>query len=97
MSDISKLTELRKLMLGMERSLGLQDLSPTERDIYCAADDLERQAGRVQTTGLLQHALVANISRPTFFRALRSLVQKGYLSTGQGTGRGRYIVNRRNP
>ncbi len=97
MSEISKLTELRKLMLGMERSLGLQDLSAVERDIYCAADDLARQAGRVQTTGLLEHALVANISRPTFFRALRSLVNKGYLSTGQGVGRGRYIVNRRTP
>ena len=95
MSDISKLTELRKLMLGMERSLGLQDLSSVERDIYCAADDLARQQGRVQTTGLLEHALVANISRPTFFRALKSLVNKGYLSTGQGVGRGRYIVNRR--
>ncbi len=95
MSEISKLTELRKLMLAMERSLGLEELSPAERDIFYAATELARETGNVQTTGLMEHALVANISRPTFFRALKSLVEKGYLSSCRNAGRGRYVVHAR--
>lgn len=93
MSEISRLTELRKLLLGMEKSLGLQDLSPVERDIYYAASDLSDQAEGCRTVGLIEHALLADISRPTFFRALKSLVQKGYLSPSESSARGKYIVN----
>jgi len=80
-------------MLGMERSLGLQELSSVERDIYYAANELAEDAGGVQTIGLLEHALIAGISRPTFFRALKSLVHKGYLSHCRNVERGRYVVN----
>jgi len=93
MSEISKLTELRKLMLAMEHSIGLHDLSSVERDIYYAASDLTDLPGSVKTTKLLEHSLVAGVSRPTFFRALKSLVVKGYLAQCQVTGRGQYVVN----
>jgi predicted HTH transcriptional regulator len=93
MTDISKLAELRKLLLGMERAMGLEDLSSVERDIYYAASDLAKQTAGVRTTGLLAHALVQNVSRPTFFRALKSLVNKGYLSQGSTSKRGVYVVN----
>ncbi len=93
MSEISKLTKLRKMMLEMERSMGLQDLSAVERDIYYAAVDLSDALSRVKTTNLLDHMLITNVSRPTFFRALKSLVSKGYLIQNQVSGRGRYIVN----
>jgi hypothetical protein len=92
MSKISKLTELRKLMLEMERSIGLQELSAVERDIYYAATDLSNLSDGVRTTNLLGHTLIANVSRPTFFRALKSLVHKGYLVQNQVDGRGRYVV-----
>lgn len=95
MPEISKLAELRKLLLGMERSLGLQELSMAERDIYYAATDIAETHDRVQTTGLMEHTLVVDISRPTFFRALKSLVEKGYLSHCSQRARGLYIVNRR--
>jgi hypothetical protein len=92
MSEISKLAELRKLMLEMERSMGLQDLSSVERDIYYAASELSEVPGGVQTTSLLGHELITDVSRPTFFRALKSLVCKGYLVQSQVAGRGRYVV-----
>lgn len=95
MREISKLAELRKLMLGMERSMGLQQLSVAERDIYYAASDISRSQDRIRTTGLMEHDLVADISRPTFFRALKSLVEKGYLSHCSNRSRGLYLVNRR--
>jgi len=92
MSDISKLAKLRKLMLEMERSMGLQDLSPVERDIYYAATELSDTLNGVRTTNLLEHKLVDEVSRPTFFRALKSLVSRGYLIQAQESGRGQYIV-----
>lgn len=131
MSELFKLTELRKLLLDMEHSMGLQDLSTVERDIYYAASDhtasqhaasahstgaqsssahptgqpsppscavtdpLKAPAsktGAVKTTALQEHALLANVSRPTFFRALKSLQGKGYLEQCKDSVRGYYIV-----
>jgi len=92
MSEISKLTELRKLLLDMESSMGLQDLSSVERDIYYAASDHAISAGAVKTTVLQEHALLAQVSRPTFFRGLKSLQNKGYLEQCKNSTRGYYIV-----
>lgn len=93
MTEISKLTELRKLMQSMERTLGLEKLSPVERDIYYAAEELSKSDQEVRTFGLIEHTLVQSVSRPTFFRALKSLVEKGYLSQSGSANRGRYIVH----
>ena len=93
MNDISKLAELRKLLLGMERALGLEDLSSVERDIYYAASELAKSTPGVRTTVLLNHTLMQDVSRPTFFRALKSLVGKGYLSQSATSRRGVYLVN----
>ncbi len=80
-------------MMSMERSLGLQDLSAVERDIYYAASELSQKGRDVRTVGLIEHSLLESVSRPTFFRALKSLVTKGYLSQCHSVNRGRYLVN----
>ena len=95
MPEISKLAELRKLLLGMERAMGLQELSSAERDVFYAASDTAEFEEKIQTTGLMNHTLVTDISRPTFFRALKSLVEKGYLSHCSKRTRGLYVLNRR--
>ncbi len=93
MKNVAKLTELRKLMLSMERSLGLESLSPVERDIYYAANELCEDSEYIRTVGLIEHTLLESVSRPTFFRALKSLVEKGYLSQCDSANRGRYVVH----
>ncbi len=93
MFEISKLTELRKLLLDMEQTLGLTDLSTVERDIYYAANELSRGEIGVRTIGLIEHDLLKRVSRPTFFRALKSLVNKGYLSQQADGKRGLYLVH----
>lgn len=92
MPEISKLTELRKLLLSMEKSMGLQELSAVERDIYYAASDHAVTTGAVKTTLLQEHSLLADVSRPTFFRALKALQKKGYLEQCKNSTRGYYIV-----
>lgn len=93
MSEISKLAELRKMLLDMEQAVGLSELSAVERDLYYAANDLSASRDDCRTMGLMDHSLVSGMSRPTFFRALKSLVHKGYLSPCEASGRGRYVVN----
>ncbi len=94
MSKILKLTELRKLMLEMEKSLGLQELSEVERDILCAASEIAQTelSDYASTSHLMNHTLVSGVSRPTFFRALSSLVKKGHLSKNEEDSRGYYSV-----
>ena len=46
----------------------------------------------VRTNNIRAHAIVASMSRPTFFRALKSLVGKGYLEQSGSASRGRYLV-----
>lgn len=94
MSEISKLTELRKLMLEIEQSLGLQDLTPVERDILYAANEIVQadEYECVDTNSLFDHTLLSGVSRPTFFRALKSLVNKGYLFKHREVCRGFYYV-----
>ncbi len=82
-------------MISMEKSLGLDQLSPIERDVYCAANELAATCDQVKTTSLIAHDLMADVSRPTFFRALKSLVDKGYLSSRTNAPRGSYMVNER--
>jgi predicted transcriptional regulator len=93
MNTIAKLTELKKLMMSMELALGLDDLSKIERDVYCAACELTDESGRVKTMAMLEHTFILDVSRPTFFRALKSLVKKGLLSNNRETVRGWYYVN----
>jgi hypothetical protein len=94
MTQISKLAELRKLMLEMEHSLGLQDLTSVERDLYYAVADLAEPASGARTNTILDHSLMSQVSRPTFFRALKSLVGKGYIEQCGTATRGRYCLSR---
>lgn len=86
------MAELRKLMRSMEAAMGLQELSNAERDIYYAAGELSEQDKRVTTERLMSHGLVSDISRPTFFRALKSLVGRGLLVHDADHLRGYYSV-----
>ena len=78
--------------------MGLQNLSSVERDIYYAASDHASSTGTgaatgaVKTTTLQEHRLLAQVSRPTFFRGLKSLLGKGYLEPCKNSTRGYYIV-----
>lgn len=79
-------------MLEMEYSLGLQELSAVERDVYYAVADLSSAQAGAKTTSLLGHTLISGVSRPTFFRALKSLVGKGYVAQCATASRGRYCI-----
>lgn len=70
-----------------EDSYGLGELSPTERDILYAAALLMFGREFVRTCDVQEHRLVDYVTRPTFFRSLKKLVNSGHLIP---SGHGRY-------
>lgn len=80
MSDIGALAALRQLLQTMERDIGLEEMSPTQKDVYYAASLISEEQETFPLSDLMQHSLASNISRPTFFRCLKWLVSNGYLN-----------------
>lgn len=84
--------QLKKMLLGMERDLGFDTLSESERSILYAVIDLE--GGNAIHSSLIKgHELTEGLTKPTFHRALKSLVTKGYIAHEQGTKTGLYRFN----
>jgi uncharacterized membrane protein len=76
MSDaLKRLAELRQILLGMEKDFGLAELSEAESKVLYAMRLLMEQKSEVALTDLQGHPLTSGLSRSTFFRALRHLVE----------------------
>ena len=76
----NNLIDLVKIVIEMERDLGPDDISSTERNVLLAISDLENTQGVAKTKAILSHDLTLGISRPSIFRALGKLEKLGKLS-----------------
>ena len=76
----NNLIDLVKIVTEMERDLGLDDISNSERNVLLAISDLENSEGVAKTKAILSHDLTVGISRPSIFRALAKLEKLGKLS-----------------
>ena len=76
----NNLIDLDKIVTEMERDLGLDDISSSERNVLLAISDLENSEGIAKTKAILSHDLTVGISRPSIFRALAKLEKLGKLS-----------------
>ena len=91
MSSLTHLAKLRGLMLDMESEVGLTHVSHLERDVMLACVELKDAAPIVKTKDILAHRFLKSSSRPSIFRALKSLIDKDHLAYN-GKGRGGYII-----
>jgi hypothetical protein len=76
----NNLIDLVKIVTEMERDLGLDDISSSERNVLLAISNLENSEGIAKTKAILSHDLTVGISRPSIFRALAKLEKLGKLS-----------------
>ena len=76
----NSLVDLVKIVIEMERDLGLNEISSSERNVLLAISDLENTQGLAKTKAILSHDLTVGISRPSIFRALAKLEKLGKLS-----------------
>ena len=87
-----KIITLSLLLNEMEQDLGLSALTAVEKSIYLAAHDLKSEGHFVATRDLLEHKLTKNLTRPTFFRGLKSIQEKGLLKHSSRKMRGEFEV-----
>lgn len=80
-SDLSHVAMLRVLALSMETDLGLDRLSGDERNLIYAMSALTADGQEtLRSDEMKRHPLCRRLSHPTFYRALRALLDKGYVS-----------------
>ena len=76
---LSRLSALRTLLHQMETESGLSALTAHQRDVIYAAADVAGEDRNASLKDIVAHPLVQDIARPTFFRALKYLVEEGRL------------------
>ena len=85
-------SQLRELLLGMERDLNLGKLTQNEKDVFYAVQlVISANGGVARSEDIKNHELTRNITQPTFHRSLKSLVSQGLLSHAPNTKAGSYI------
>ena len=89
---VKKIILLKQMLDDMEQDVGLTSLSGVEKNVYLAAQDMKSNNGLVETKQILDHRFTQKMSRPTFFRALKSIERKGWLSHSDGKKVGLLIV-----
>ena len=92
MTDIGKVAQLKQLLFGLEKDLGIDDLSEIQQNILYAASLLAVGDKPVETEDIRNHQLLGSAARSTFFKALRELVASGYLQHKSGTQRSQYLL-----
>ena len=79
--------------MGMERDLGLGDLSQNEKDVLYAVQVAYNSGnGVARSDDIRNHMLLQSMTQPTFHRSLKSLVKKGYVRHVPNTKAGAYIM-----
>ena len=94
MSDgFRTLAQLREVVRGMERDLGLDVLLPVERDVLYAVGVLT-EGGKleVRTEELAAHGLLASVPPSTLHRALRKLIGAGFVAHPEGRKAGMFVL-----
>ena len=85
--------QLRALLLGMERDLGLGDLSQNEKDVFYAVQIvIAGSDGVARSDDIKGHSLVFEMTQPTFHRSLKNLLDRGLLAHAPSTKAGSYVA-----
>lgn len=77
-------------MRTLEHDLGIQDLSECERDILCAPEWLGNSE-EFDVGAVLGSSLYSRYSRPTIFRAIKSLQNAGWIEKIGSPRSGTYV------
>jgi len=93
MDKLSSIFELREMLRELERDVGLESLSRTERDVLLAAHSLSDQQGDIVSSEQLRsHTLLESVAQATLYRAIRTLLGLGLLERAAETKARSYVV-----
>ena len=88
---LSSLIDLKKVVQGLEKELGLGSMTSHEKAVLLAISELQQLDGVAKTKAILTHELTASVSRPSIFRALNKLEKLGKLKRVEGSN-GSYLT-----
>lgn len=93
LDKLSTIASLRRILREMERDVGLQDLTEPEMEVFLAASALAGEGGAVVASDQIhKHELASGLAQATYHRALRSLVNLGFLEKAEGYKSTLYVV-----
>lgn len=90
---LKRLADLRQVLLGMEKDFGLSELSETETKVLYAARLLKEVKPCVQLSDLAEHPMLEGMSRSSFFRAIKTLIEHGFITKSGSEKRAGYLVH----
>ena len=92
--NVGKLARLRDLLWQMEAELGLERLTQHQRDLYYAACLMANKDRTLNSSDLKNHPILESMAWPTFYRALKFLVDQGFLESSGTKKSGSYRLKR---
>ncbi|MDB2668343.1 hypothetical protein N9Y74_00490 [Alphaproteobacteria bacterium] len=93
MSKLDSYADLRAVLHAMEEDIGLGGTTYAEKSILAAVVQLQNKAPTgafVQSSEIKTYPLCAQISNPSYFRALKKLLDDGTLSLPMNRKKGLY-------
>lgn len=95
MDKLKSIIYLREVLRRMEKDVGLDALTSTERNVLLAAYSLALTSNHIiESAQLRNHVLVKPVAQATYHRALRSLQHHGFLEKAGNSKAKSYICRR---
>ena len=89
--NLKKLAQLKAVILGMEKDFGISEMTEQERRILSAMSELGHSDDSLVSSKALRNSLYcADLSAPTYHRALKSLLDQHLIRPAEGRKTGLY-------
>ena len=89
---LKDIISLRAMLESIESSVGLSELNENQKSLYLAGEDCRSEGDIVTTAVLISHSFASSMSRPTFFRTMKSLEERGLFVNSGRKKTGEFIL-----
>ena len=96
MPILSSYAKLREVLFHIEKDLGIEELSETERKVLAVLASLSGGTENdVSLDDIRQDAIVTDIPAPSLYRAFSTLQERGFIGRSGGRRSGLYHLRER--
>ena len=89
---LKNIISLREMLESMESSAGLSKLNENQKNLYLAGEACRSEGNIISTADLISHPFASSMSRPTFFRTMKSLEERGLFVNSGRKKTGEFIL-----
>lgn len=92
MGGLSSFVQLRRVLLDMEKDLGLREISMIEKNVLLACAEAQLIFGEGEYSAIINHDLLVEENTSNIKQALKKLVDRKLISFSDQTGKKIYQV-----